>query len=60
MFSHMKNASYSPVTDSITLEPGIHWQEAVAALEPFGVAPVGGMFVYHLPDVYSKNVGRVG
>ncbi|KAJ7827450.1 FAD-binding domain-containing protein [Mycena leptocephala] len=41
MFSHMKNASYSPVTDSITLEPGIHWQEAVAALEPFGVAPVG-------------------
>ncbi|KAJ7932786.1 FAD-binding domain-containing protein [Mycena leptocephala] len=42
MFSHMKNASYSPVTDSITLEPGIHWQEAVAALEPFGVAPVGG------------------
>ncbi|KAJ7041895.1 FAD-binding domain-containing protein [Mycena alexandri] len=42
MFSQMKNASYDPVTDSITLEPGIHWQEAITAVEPFGVAPVGG------------------
>ncbi|KAJ6567061.1 FAD-binding domain-containing protein [Mycena capillaripes] len=42
IFSNMKNASYDPLTDSITLQPGIHWQEAVAALEPFGVAPVGG------------------
>ncbi|KAF7359040.1 FAD-binding protein [Mycena sanguinolenta] len=40
LFSHMNNASYDQVTDTITLEPGIHWQEAVAALAPFGVAPV--------------------
>ncbi|KAJ6500846.1 FAD-binding domain-containing protein [Mycena sanguinolenta] len=42
LFSHMSNASYDRVTDTITLEPGIHWQEAVAGLAPFGVAPVGG------------------
>ncbi|KAJ6615152.1 hypothetical protein B0H10DRAFT_2042344 [Mycena sp. CBHHK59/15] len=42
LFSHMKNASYDPVKDTITLEPGIHWDEALAALEPQGVAPVGG------------------
>ncbi|KAJ7765664.1 hypothetical protein B0H16DRAFT_1794651 [Mycena metata] len=42
IFSQMKNASYDSVSDTITLEPGIHWQEAVAVLEPFGVAPVGG------------------
>ncbi|KAJ7337351.1 FAD-binding domain-containing protein [Mycena albidolilacea] len=41
-FKNMRNASYDPVRDSIILEPGVHWQEAVAALEPFGVAPVGG------------------
>lgn len=41
----MRNASYDPVRDSIILEPGIHWQEAVSALEPFGVAPVGGKIV---------------
>ncbi|KAJ7184626.1 FAD-binding domain-containing protein [Mycena filopes] len=41
-FSEMKNVSYNQVSDSITLEPGVHWQEAVTALEPFGVAPVGG------------------
>ncbi|KAJ7151460.1 hypothetical protein C8R43DRAFT_1088002 [Mycena crocata] len=42
IFSNMKNASYDAVKDSITLEPGIHWLEAVTALESFGVAPVGG------------------
>ncbi|KAJ6591056.1 FAD-binding domain-containing protein [Mycena vulgaris] len=42
IFSDMKNASYDPVKDSIILEPGIHWQEAITALEPYGVAPVGG------------------
>ncbi|KAJ7507214.1 hypothetical protein B0H11DRAFT_1970759 [Mycena galericulata] len=42
IFTNMKNASYDPVRDSITLEPGIHWEEAVTALEPYGVAPVGG------------------
>jgi FAD/FMN-containing dehydrogenase len=42
----MKNVSYDPVRDSITLEPGIHWLEAVAALEPQGVAPVGGKPIF--------------
>ncbi|KAJ7829978.1 hypothetical protein B0H14DRAFT_2808275 [Mycena olivaceomarginata] len=42
LFTYMKNVTYDPKTDSITLQPGIHWQEAVDALEPFGVAPVGG------------------
>ncbi|KAJ7765610.1 FAD-binding domain-containing protein [Mycena metata] len=41
-FSQMKNVSYDPVTDSITLQPGVHWDEAITALEPLGVAPVGG------------------
>ncbi|KAJ7815742.1 hypothetical protein B0H14DRAFT_2846589 [Mycena olivaceomarginata] len=36
LFTHMKNVSYDPKTDSITLQPGVHWQEAVTALEPFG------------------------
>ncbi|KAJ7684279.1 FAD-binding domain-containing protein [Mycena polygramma] len=42
IFSNMKNVSYSTVSDTITLEPGIHWGEATTALAPFGVAPVGG------------------
>jgi hypothetical protein len=46
LFTYMKNVTYDPKTDSITLQPGIHWQEAVDALEPFGVAPVGGEFVW--------------
>ncbi|KAF8209356.1 hypothetical protein K438DRAFT_1960352 [Mycena galopus ATCC 62051] len=42
IFTCMANASYDPAADSITLEPGIHWQDAVNVLAPFGVAPVGG------------------
>ncbi|KAJ7075111.1 FAD-binding domain-containing protein [Mycena belliarum] len=42
IFSNMKNVSYDAVKDSIVLEPGIHWEEAITALEPYGVAPVGG------------------
>ncbi|KAJ7852285.1 FAD-binding domain-containing protein [Mycena leptocephala] len=42
IFSSMRNAFYDPAKDSIILEPGIHWQEAVTVLEPYGVAPVGG------------------
>ncbi|KAJ7756946.1 FAD-binding domain-containing protein [Mycena metata] len=41
-FSNMQNVSYNPVRDSITLEPGTHWHDAATALEPQGVAPVGG------------------
>ncbi|KAF7343432.1 FAD-binding protein [Mycena venus] len=42
IFSNMRNATYDPVKDSIVLQPGVHWHDAVTALEPFGVAPVGG------------------
>jgi hypothetical protein len=62
-FKNMRNASYDPVRDSIILEPGIHWQEAVSALEPFGVAPVGGKvvpFLYCLVLTGYLDAGRVG
>ncbi|PFH49706.1 hypothetical protein AMATHDRAFT_147027 [Amanita thiersii Skay4041] len=40
-FSHMKNASYSLETDTITLQPGLDWESAIIATERFGVAPLG-------------------
>ncbi|KAJ7672612.1 FAD-binding domain-containing protein [Mycena polygramma] len=42
MFSNMSAVSYDPAKDSITLEPGTHWHDALTVLEPHGVAPVGG------------------
>ncbi|KAJ7051086.1 hypothetical protein C8F01DRAFT_1222237 [Mycena amicta] len=42
IFSNMQNVSYNATKDSITLEPGIHWGDAVTQLSRFGVAPVGG------------------
>ncbi|KAF8900716.1 hypothetical protein CPB84DRAFT_1680358 [Gymnopilus junonius] len=41
-FSHMQNVSYDAVKDTITLEPGIHWGDALTQLQPLGVAPMGG------------------
>ncbi|KAF8180623.1 hypothetical protein BJ912DRAFT_980935 [Pholiota molesta] len=41
-FSHMQNVTYDPIGDTITLEPGIHWGDALTQLSPFGVAPLGG------------------
>ncbi|KAI3607893.1 isoamyl alcohol [Moniliophthora roreri] len=41
-FTYMKAVTYDAQRDSITLQPGITWGEAVDALERFGVAPVGG------------------
>lgn len=38
----MKNISYDPTKDTITLQPGIHWDEALASVESQGVAPSGG------------------
>ncbi|PFH49716.1 hypothetical protein AMATHDRAFT_4649 [Amanita thiersii Skay4041] len=40
-FTHMKNATYKADTDTISLEPGLQWEEAVLAVEAEGVAPVG-------------------
>ncbi|KAJ6595028.1 FAD-binding domain-containing protein [Mycena vulgaris] len=41
-FAHMTNVSYSPVTDTITVQPGVHWGDAMAAIEPHGVSVIGG------------------
>ncbi|KII84753.1 hypothetical protein PLICRDRAFT_57276 [Plicaturopsis crispa FD-325 SS-3] len=42
LFSQMKGVSYNATSDTITVDPGVHWGDAVAQLEPLGVAPVGG------------------
>jgi FAD/FMN-containing dehydrogenase len=38
----MKNVGYDAEKDSVNLEPGVRWGDAVSALESKGVAPVGG------------------
>jgi len=45
-FSHMKEVSYNSSKDTITLQPGIHWGEALNTLEALGVAPMGGRLRY--------------
>ncbi|KAF9261637.1 FAD-binding domain-containing protein [Marasmius fiardii PR-910] len=42
MFTFMNDVSYDPQRNTITLLPGVRWGEAADALEPLGVAPVGG------------------
>ena len=42
LFSNMTSVTYSASKDTITLQPGVHWEDAIAALEPYGVAPAGG------------------
>ncbi|PFH46741.1 hypothetical protein AMATHDRAFT_69208 [Amanita thiersii Skay4041] len=42
MFSHMKNASYNTATETVTLQPGLLWEDAILATEKYGIAPVGG------------------
>ncbi|KAJ7912990.1 hypothetical protein B0H13DRAFT_2471940 [Mycena leptocephala] len=32
----------SPLTDTITLQPGAHWGDAMATVEPYGVSVIGG------------------
>ena len=41
-FSHMQNVTYDAASDTITLQPGIHWGDALQQLSPLGVAPLGG------------------
>ncbi|KAF5387249.1 hypothetical protein D9757_006852 [Collybiopsis confluens] len=43
-FMNMSDVSYDAERDTITIEPGIHWGDALNALEPFGVAAVGGRY----------------
>lgn len=40
-FSEMKDVTYNPQNDSITFQPGVSWEDAIAAVEPHGVAPLG-------------------
>lgn len=42
IFIHMKGVSYNPSRDTITLEPGASWGDALVTLEAQGVAPMGG------------------
>ncbi|KAF5343059.1 hypothetical protein D9758_011139 [Tetrapyrgos nigripes] len=41
-FERMDQVSYDPQRDTITIQPGVRWGPAAVALEPQGVAPVGG------------------
>jgi hypothetical protein len=41
-FMKMNASSYNPDRDTIIIEPGARWGEVISAVEPFGVAPVGG------------------
>jgi FAD/FMN-containing dehydrogenase len=41
-FSNMRSVTYNPATDTITLQPGVRWVDAIAAVESYGVAPLGG------------------
>ncbi|KAJ7151916.1 hypothetical protein C8R43DRAFT_1067457 [Mycena crocata] len=41
-FARMTNVSYSAVTDTVTVAPGVHWGDAIAAIEPYGVTVIGG------------------
>ncbi|KAF5366890.1 hypothetical protein D9757_011388 [Collybiopsis confluens] len=41
-FINMSAISYDAGSNTITLEPGVRWGDAIDFLEPFGVAAVGG------------------
>ncbi|KAJ7659191.1 FAD-binding domain-containing protein [Mycena polygramma] len=41
-FAHMTNASYNPSTDTVTVQPGVHWGQAADAIEAQGVSVIGG------------------
>ncbi|KAJ7590537.1 FAD-binding domain-containing protein [Mycena floridula] len=42
LFTNMKDVSYDPIRDTVTLQPGSTWGEVISALEPLGVAVMGG------------------
>lgn len=41
-FAHMNSVEYDAARDLVTIQPGVRWGEALEALEPFGVAVMGG------------------
>ncbi|KAJ6492159.1 FAD-binding domain-containing protein [Mycena sanguinolenta] len=40
-FASMSNTSYNSVTDTVTVQPGVHWGDAMAAVEPYGLSVIG-------------------
>ncbi|KAJ7652381.1 FAD-binding domain-containing protein, partial [Mycena polygramma] len=40
-FAHMSNVSYNSTTDTVTVQPGVHWGDAMAAVESHGVSVIG-------------------
>ncbi|KAJ7463627.1 FAD-binding domain-containing protein [Mycena latifolia] len=40
-FANMTNVSYSPVTKTVTVLPGVHWGDAMTVVEPYGVSVIG-------------------
>ncbi|KAJ7706613.1 FAD-binding domain-containing protein [Mycena metata] len=41
-FANMTSTSYNPVTETVTVQPGVHWGDAMAAVDAFGVSVLGG------------------
>ncbi|KAJ7136833.1 FAD-binding domain-containing protein [Mycena epipterygia] len=41
-FSHMVDVSYNSATDTITLQPGVHFGDAMTAVQSYGVSVIGG------------------
>jgi hypothetical protein len=42
LFTNMRAVSYNAESDTVSLEPGRNWSDTLIALEPFGVAVMGG------------------
>ncbi|KAJ7867774.1 FAD-binding domain-containing protein [Mycena olivaceomarginata] len=40
-FAQMSNTSYNSLTDTVTVQPGVHWGDAMAAVEPYGLSVIG-------------------
>ncbi|KAJ6514314.1 FAD-binding domain-containing protein [Mycena vitilis] len=41
-FAHMTNTTYNASTDTITVQPGVHWGDAMNAVQAYGVSVIGG------------------
>ncbi|KAJ6622881.1 FAD-binding domain-containing protein [Mycena sp. CBHHK59/15] len=41
-FEQMTNVSYDASSDTVTVQPGVHWADAMTYLEPYGISVLGG------------------
>ncbi|KAJ7352188.1 hypothetical protein DFH08DRAFT_648704, partial [Mycena albidolilacea] len=41
-FAHMSNTSYNPLTDTVMVQLGVDWGDAIVAIEPYGMSIIGG------------------